>query len=149
MTKGPNIDEFLDAVRDEGVGPHSPLWVYMHDNHDDLARRIEGGTTFTELTAAFERMGKGDRNGNVASYHVVYQTWGRVKRLVADQRAKTPSPKPPKREWPLGPGEIAPGVRPVAQPPAPATAVSSAPVRMDGVLDELGAQRPWMPKRGG
>lgn len=141
------LERALEAL--DAGGRRSPVYYWMRKNYDALSRKLSGTRpSWSALAAFFRDNGIHDRTGKPPSAKIVGQTWAR---LLKDMRRRPPvrDPKPPRREWPLAPGEIAPGVRPVAQPPAPATAVSSAPVRMDGVLDELGAQRPWMPKRGG
>lgn len=151
MSDARKLDEALDAVRDEGAGRHSTLWVYMHDHHDTVVRRIEGGASYKELAIAFGRLGLRDKKGNVADHSTVRQTWWRVNKFVAERRAKSPPPKPPRREWPLGPGEIAPGVRPVAQPSEPSTGVTG-PVTpaAESPLKAMFAEhdrraRPWIP----
>jgi hypothetical protein len=76
----------------------SPLWRWMHQNHDRLSALFEQAPPAWEvLVETFAGMGLTDRAGKNPTAETARKTWYRVRRNIAAARARRagPAPEPP------------------------------------------------------
>lgn len=119
------LTKVLDTLRTHGGPGRSPLYRWMRRHHDALAAAFaETVPAWDPLAARFASLGLTDANGKSPNATSARQTWYRVRRDVAEARAR-PAPSPPV----LAPTEIAPGVHavPPALPEQPPLAASPGP----------------------
>lgn len=113
--------DLRSLVNDVAKERHSSLYVAMAENHAALSDAFtKRRPNWKELIVGFADLGLTDADGNAASVRTAQQTWYRVCREKMNQRsakATFPAPRLPPPLPPIKPGEIAPGVRPVIEPP--------------------------------
>jgi hypothetical protein len=118
--KDPRLVKVLAAIRSHGGPGHSPLYRWMRRHHDDLAAAFaKNPPTWGPLAEELSGVGLTDGDGKPPNAASTRQTWYRVRRDVARDRAQLPAAVPVPA---LAPDEIAPGVHAVA----PVTASESA-----------------------
>lgn len=117
---------------------HSPVYLWLRQNHDGLVAQF-GGTRirWASVAAALVELGVTDANGAPPRAATIRRTWWRVRRDVALAQARSGS-KPPK-----------PAVADVVRP-AVAAPVSQEPPRLPPAFDPTeGADEPSPPRRFG
>lgn len=113
------IARVVAAIRDNAAS-RSPLYRYLWKHRKTFARamgsrRVDWAGVATALTKLELR----DAAGQLASASSVQKTWARVRRDDGAARGRAPRRRVPTLAAASGEGEVAPGVRPVATPPAP------------------------------
>lgn len=86
--KTPQFREVMASIGEAGGGKHSPLYLWMRQNHHNIARQVsQGGMPWAKFTEAVAKAGLTDRKGQPPREKTVRQTWFRVgqemKRRVA------------------------------------------------------------------
>ena len=114
--KDPRLVKVLAAIRSHGGPGHSPLYRWMRRHHDDLAAVFANNPpAWGPLAAELSGVGLTDGDGKPPNAASARQTWYRVRRDVARDRAQLP---PAVSVPALAPDEIAPAVHAVTMPPA-------------------------------
>lgn len=120
--KDPRLVTVLAAIRSHGGPGHSPLYRWMRRHHDDLAAAFaKNPPAWGPLAEELSGVGLTDGDGKPPNAASTRQTWYRVRRDVARDRAQLPAAVSVPA---LAPDEIAPGVHAVA--PVTASKSSSA-----------------------
>ena len=106
-------------------GKRSPLYRWMRKHHDRLIAEFdEHGTNWRELVKGFAEIGLTDRNGRPPTLRGAQQTWYRVRRDVAADRArKSRDPQQAVRVTPVVRSSPTP---PPAEPPPPADSAGAS-----------------------
>lgn len=111
MTKGKldKVSHLLAAMHEISAPGHSPLYLWMRQNHDRIAAGLDGmRPSWRALATRLGEMKIYDGTGKAPTPKGARGTWYRVRRDLAAARAR--QTKSRDREVPLQPGEIAPGV---------------------------------------
>lgn len=111
---------FRELDRRVGLTRRSPLFLWLRDNHAEMAERLAdaGGprsVNWGTVAAVLGEAGLRDADGNPPSAAVVRKTWGKVVAMVSGRsKASTPSPvappAPEARAAPLPPAAPKPGM---------------------------------------
>lgn len=112
----------------ESRGLRSNMFVWMERRYEAMAKDIAlNGPRWKARAEVLAELGVVDGSGNPPTEVTARTTWSRVASKMRRKRPRVSpvdEPLPPSRYIPpLQPGEIAPGVRPVAAEPPPAAAV--------------------------
>jgi hypothetical protein len=143
MTQGKRdkVSHLLAAMHEISAPGHSPLYLWMRQNHDRIAEGLDGvRPSWRALATRLGEMKIHDGTGKVPTPQGARGTWYRVRRDLAAARAR--QDKSRGREVPLRPGEIAPGVV-AAGVTVPTASASLSP----GELPYGGETAPAQPSR--
>jgi hypothetical protein len=102
------LSELRTALR-RGAATRSPLFQWMLRNHDRFAELVaEARPNWSRLTAEFARLGFTTAEGGPLNPQSVRQTWFRVRRrCAADRAAGKAKPVPAKDSGIIAPGTVA------------------------------------------